>query len=62
MEKIKPNFMLVLFIVSASFIILPTNFAEAEEYGGVEFPDGAVSFADVVINYNPGSGVIVHFI
>ena len=30
---------------------------EAVEFGGVEFPDGAASFADAVIDYNPGYGV-----
>lgn len=34
-----------------------TKFVEAEEYGGVEFPDGDVSFADAVINYNPTNDV-----
>jgi len=30
--------------------------AEAVPFGGVEFPGGAVSFADTVINYSPGPG------
>lgn len=31
--------------------------AHAVVIGGVEFPDGAVSFADAVVSYSPGAGV-----
>jgi hypothetical protein len=27
--------------------------SEAEEFGGIEFPDGIISFADVVVSYEP---------
>jgi len=57
MRKINSGFVLALFIFFVSFITMITKFAEAEEYGGVEFPDGAISFADVVISYNPTTNV-----
>ncbi len=44
---------------SAAFLslcLITTN-AVAENFGGVEFPDGAKSFADKVLAYYPGSGV-----
>ena len=47
----------LLIIVSVSLIVLIVKTAEAEQYGGVEFPDGEVSFADAVISFNPSNGV-----
>jgi len=48
-----------LFIaVTINFAIITVKNAEAEKYGGVEFPDGEISFADVVISYKPGPGVL----
>jgi hypothetical protein len=35
-----------------SLLFLPLA-VEAKDYGGVEFPNGAISFADSVISYNP---------
>ena len=40
---------LILFLIS--MICIPTS--HAEYFGGIEFPDGVVSFADEVITYNP---------
>ena len=28
----------------------------AEEFGGIEFPQGAISFADEMISYDPSAG------
>lgn len=33
--------------------------AHAAIYGGIEFPDGAISFADAVVSYTPGADVDV---
>jgi hypothetical protein len=41
-------------------ITITTN-AGAVLIGGVEFPDGATSFADAVVNYNPGSDVAPNY-
>ncbi|AQQ08466.1 hypothetical protein L21SP3_00243 [Sedimentisphaera cyanobacteriorum] len=42
----------VLIIISASVFIFASS-ASAEEYGGIEFPNGELSFADEVITYDP---------
>lgn len=46
-------------LVWQCFFILLCGFSVclAEEYGGVQFPQGAVSFADSVVSYAPGQGV-----
>lgn len=41
------------FIILASHLIVFP--AIAEEFGGIEFPQGAVSFADVVVSYTQGN-------
>ena len=41
-------------------ITITTN-AGAVLIGGIEFPDGATSFADAVVNYNPGSDVAPNY-
>jgi hypothetical protein len=46
-----------LFFVALFSIILSAELSKAETYGGVEFPDGELSFADAVIDYMPGFGV-----
>ena len=35
-------------------VVLGAGGARAEVFGGVEFPQGAISFADVVVSYLPG--------
>ncbi|MDX1633784.1 MAG: PEP-CTERM sorting domain-containing protein [Marinobacter sp.] len=49
----KPIFTLVL----ASSVSMMASHAYAVPFGGVEFPDGARSFADTVISYSEGDGV-----
>jgi len=34
-----------------------SSIAGADVIGGVDFPDGAISFADAVVSYNPGGGL-----
>ncbi len=46
--------MLVLCLAGVTAFV---STAGADLIGGVEFPDGAVSFADSVVSYNPGPGV-----
>jgi hypothetical protein len=41
-------------VLSASLLISASAFAIV--YGTVDFPDGAVSFADAVVSYNPAFG------
>ena len=41
----------------ASVLLVSTSAVHAILIGGVEFPDGAQSFADAVVSYSPGSGV-----
>lgn len=36
------------------FVFIMIKSGEAILYRGVEFPDGAISFADAVVSYNPG--------
>jgi hypothetical protein len=46
----------LLFALLASFIgvfVASNSSLTAEEFKGIEFPQGAVSFADEVIEYNP---------
>lgn len=38
----------------AALGVLGAGAAQAAEFGGVEFPQGAVSFADALISYQPG--------
>lgn len=46
----------LLLVISAS-VIFSAVLAEAEFYKGVDFPEGVVSFADEVIEYQPSSKV-----
>lgn len=48
---------LLSFLLVFLTVITVAEITDAVEYRGVEFPQGAVSFADRVISYNPGSGV-----
>ena len=41
-----------------TIVYLNFELAYAETYGGIEFSDGSVSFADEVITYNPGPDVV----
>lgn len=45
------------FIVVAFLCLNAFGTGFAEEFRGVEFPQGSVSFADAVVSYAPGSGV-----
>lgn len=45
----------VLFAVFSLTVFL-TGSALAEEFGGIEFPNGVSSFADMVVSYEPGFG------
>ncbi|MCL1466081.1 hypothetical protein [Argonema galeatum] len=38
---------------AAVLILQAANSAKAATFGGVEFPDGAISFTDKVVSYNP---------
>lgn len=51
---------LVTPIVAASCVLLGASQIglQAANFGGVEFPQGALSFADQVVSYTPGSGVL----
>lgn len=44
-------------ILLAGFGLLFSQHVAAELIGGIEFPDGAASFADAVINFEPGDDV-----
>lgn len=43
------------FLATACLFALASESASAEIIGGVEFPQGAISFADTVVSYSPGS-------
>jgi hypothetical protein len=47
----------ILMLSVLILIMVITNAANAAMYGGVEFPGGAASFADSVVNYIPGPNV-----
>lgn len=49
------KFVKTIFVLIAGMTI--TTQAGAVLIGGVEFPDGATSFADSVVNYSPGANV-----
>ena len=49
---------LILLVVIG--LVFSTN-ASAVLIGGVDFPDGALSFADVVVNYSPGTDVAPNY-
>jgi hypothetical protein len=51
--------LLALALVAAFFtgLLLPTTPAAAETFRGVEFPQGAASFADNVVSYQPATDV-----
>lgn len=42
---------------AAALVCLMNSNAEASLIGGIEFPDGAISFADEVVSYTPGADV-----
>ncbi|MDZ4375449.1 MAG: PEPxxWA-CTERM sorting domain-containing protein [Phenylobacterium sp.] len=44
----------VVGLMAGATLMLGAGGASAEVFGGVEFPQGAVSFADVVVSYLPG--------
>ena len=48
------KFSVTLAAALSAFACLSTPLAAAETYGGVEFPGGEASFADVVVTYAPG--------
>lgn len=56
MKKIKDMIMVLAVLLTLSFAMLPH--ANAVLYGGIDFPMGSVSFADSVISYIPGLGVV----
>lgn len=43
----------VLFVMIAAVIFTCVPFSQAETYGGIEFPNGSLSFADAVLRYAP---------
>jgi hypothetical protein len=45
------------FVFGCIFSFFLGGVANATLIGGVEFPDGTVSFADAVVSYSPGAGV-----
>jgi hypothetical protein len=50
-------FFLIISFVGMVVFIRPNAYATV--YGGIDFPQGAVSFADSVFNYQPGPGTSV---
>lgn len=44
-------------LIVLALLVVPAGIAHAAVFGGVEFPDGAISFADAVVSYNPGANV-----
>ncbi|MEZ4524436.1 MAG: hypothetical protein R2941_00745 [Desulfobacterales bacterium] len=57
MERIKFWTAFLFIAVTVNFAVITVKNAQAEEYSGVEFPSGAISFADAAINYTPTSNV-----
>jgi hypothetical protein len=53
MEDMRKAKLITIFLAS---LAVSSN-ASAVIFGGVDFPDGATSFADSVVNYSPGSDV-----
>jgi hypothetical protein len=49
---------LAMFLGVTSFAFFTAGQARAEVFGGIDFPDGAASFADSVVTYSPGAGVV----
>lgn len=47
-----------LVALSTVFLSASPFSLQATTFGGVEFPQGAVSFADQVVSYTPGAGVL----
>ena len=45
---------LVCGLLAGCAVVFGAGSASAEVFGGVEFPQGAISFADVVTSYLPG--------
>lgn len=45
-----------LTILSAAGALAGASVAQAINYGGIEFPDGSISFADAVVSYEPALG------
>jgi len=43
----------VCLLLVASVVTCPCGWLSAEEFGGVDFPQGAASFADSVVSYDP---------
>lgn len=43
--------------ICAALVLLTGQSVWAASYGGVEFPDGASSFADLAVSYSPGPAV-----
>lgn len=39
--------------MTRALVVITAHGAFAEEFGGVEFPDGAISFADEVVSFDP---------
>ena len=45
----------ILYVI---LLLWVTTSVEATVIGGIEFPDGDLSFADSIVSYNPGVGVL----
>jgi len=43
-------------LLAATGVLLASSSAHAVIYGGINFPDGAISFADSVVSYDPAFG------
>ena len=48
--------LLALFAAAAVYLLSPLSASLAEDFGGIEFPEGVVSFADEVIDYDAAAG------
>ncbi len=55
MTRTNPVYWLSVAMLGAVLLVVPTN-ASAVLIGGVDFPEGAVSFADSVFDYDPSFG------